>query len=224
MRNIMTFDKIRNTMLFGIAGLGAAAGIAMGPTAAQAAEPTPVADTAPAATTGAPAESMISKYDGALQPNGYYCGPAATRIALSAHGAAPTFDSLASELGTTPEGTKSIDDIARVLNKHRGAGTYTSVKIEGSRATPEQTEKLRTDVMDAINHGDPVVANIAGTVVDNNGETHQYLGGHYVTITGYTDGGRTVRVTDPADRVGSNNYQLPVEKMAHWIATRGYSS
>src|SRR5690242_6418849 len=156
MRTTMTFDKIRNTTLLGIAGLGAAAGIALGPAAtAHAAPATPVADTAPAAApaaapASAPTESMIAKYDGALQPNGYYCGPAATRIALSAHGTPPTFDSLASELGTTESGTQSIDEVTRVLNAHRGNGVYASTKIDGNKATTEQADKLRTDVIDSI--------------------------------------------------------------------------
>ena len=38
------------------------------------------------------------------------------------------------------------------------------------------------------------------------------------------DAGHGGRVTDPADTVGSNNYQLPIAKMANWIATRGYTS
>ena len=55
------------------------------------------------------------------------------------------------------------------------------------------------------------MANIAGTVTDTDGESHRYKGGHYLTITGYADEGRTVTITDPADRKGSNEYQLPID-------------
>jgi hypothetical protein len=43
-------------------------------------------------------------------------------------------------------------------------------------------------------------------------------------VTGYSDEGRVVTITDPADRVGSNEYQLPTEYLANWIAGRGYSA
>jgi len=69
-----------------------------------------------------------------------------------------------------------------------------------------------------------VVANIIGTVTDTAGEVHSYNGGHYVTVTGYADGGRTITVTDPADRVGSNEYQVPLRVMADWISSRGYTA
>ena len=198
--------------LLGIAALGVGGAIVMSPATAHAAEGTPPA----------PA-SKVASYDGALQPNGYYCGPAATRIALTGHGIAPSFDELAGKLGTTTSGTNSINDITRVLNEHVG-GRYQSVEISGSKASPEQTEKLRTDVVKSVTEGDPVVANIAGTVTDTIGESHSYKGGHYLTVTGYADEGRKVTITDPADRVGSNEYQLPVEKLANWIASRGYSA
>jgi hypothetical protein len=218
-----TFRTIRNAALLGVAGIGAAGAIALGPAgAANAAEPTTPTTTAVAAATAQPDQASIA-VNGALQPNGYYCGPAATRIALSAHGQPPTFDKLATELGTTPDGTKSIDDITRVLNDRTG-GHYASVKLDGDTISPEQTDKLRTDVMASINDGDPVVANIVGQVHDNDGATHRYAGGHYVTITGYSDNGHTVKVTDPADRQGSNEYQLPVDDMAGWMTTRGYTS
>jgi hypothetical protein len=228
MRTAMTFTKIRNTTLLGVAGLGAAVGIAMGPAhAAHAAAP--VSDTAPAAAPASdtsaasvPSSATVAGYDGALQPNGYYCGPAATRIALSAHGTPPSFDQLAHELGTTTDGTSSINEITRVLDQHRD-GAYTSTTFD-AKPDPGQTEKLRTDVIDAITHGDPVVANIVGAVTDNAGETHKYLGGHYLTITGYSQDGHTVQITDPADTHGSNNYQLPLDTAANWMATRGYSS
>lgn len=220
MTRTITLARVRNIALLGIAGLGTAGAIAAGPaTAATAAAPAPANPvTAPAAT------GQVGQYDGALQPNGYYCGPAATRIAVSAHENAPSFDSLAGELGTTRDGTRSIDEITRVLNAHTGEGRYTSVKLDGESVSPEQTQTMRTDVTAAVNDGDVVVVNIVGQVTDTDGETHRYAGGHYVTITGYTDEGNAVRVTDPADRKGSNEYQLSIDDLAGWTATRGYTS
>jgi hypothetical protein len=224
----ITLTRVRNSALLGIAGLGTAGAIALGGGhAAHAADPTPATAGAPAAVAApapaAPAQGKVANYIGAPQPNGYYCGPAATRIALSAHDTPPTFDSLATELGTTPAGTQSIDDITRVLNAHEGDGHYTSVHFS-DQVSPQQTDQLRTDVMAAINDGDPVVANIAGKVSDTAGQTHAYLGGHYLTITGYSDDGHTVTITDPAIAHGSNEYQLPIDTMANWMTNHGYAS
>src|SRR5512138_907081 len=136
------------------------------------------ADPAPAAAGGA---STMVPHQTALQPNYYYCGPAATRIALSAHGQLPSFDQVAGELGTTPDGTKSANDVTRVLNAHLGGGRYKTVEISASKASPEQVAALQHDVVTATGRGDAVVANIAGTVTDTAGDTHSYPGGHYLT-------------------------------------------
>jgi hypothetical protein len=204
---------LSKSALLGLAGLGVAGAIGLSPTAAFA------SDGAPA---GAAAQKVAS-YNGALQPNGYYCGPAATRIALSAHGITPSFDDLATDLGTTPSGTNSINDITRVLNKNYGYERYRSVEISDQNASAEEVERLRTDAVTTINEGDAVVANIAGTVTDTIGERHSYEGGHYLTVTGYADGGRVMTITDPADRAGSNEYQLPIGELANWVGSRGYA-
>jgi hypothetical protein len=210
---LRTPTLVTRSALVGLASLGVAGAIAMSPTAALA------ADTA----SSGPGANKVIGYTGDLQPNGYYCGPAATRIAVSAYGHTPSFDDLAKDLGTTQSGTNSIHDVTRVLNFNVGGG-YRSVEIPEQGANPEQTERLRTDVVTAINNGNPIVANIAGTTSDTIGELHSYPGGHYVTITGYTEDGRLISVADPADRLGSNEYQVPVDRMADWIATRGYAT
>jgi hypothetical protein len=171
-----------------------------------------------------PDAAKIPSYEALLQPNAYYCGPAATRIALTAHGYRPSFDDLARALGTTPAGTASIFEVTRVLNDVHGYERYESVELSHRGATGAQVKRLRHDVMKAINEGDPVVANVIGTITDTAGEVHSYNGGHYVTITGYSDQGRMITVTDPADRVGSNEYQVPVRVMADWISSRGYTA
>ncbi|XTZ16951.1 C39 family peptidase [Micromonospora echinospora] len=154
------------------------------------------------------------------QPNFYYCGPAATRIALSAAGKHFSQDDLARKLGTTEAGTNSAEDVTRVLNELTGG--YRTTEIRESAASPEQVERLRADVVDALEAGDPVVANIKGSTVDTDGRAHSYPGGHYLTVVAYRDGGDVVRIADPADPVGE--YWMTTERLAHWIAERGYSS
>jgi len=192
---------------FGIIGLGAG-------TAANAAEP----------AAPAPASNIMLPHLTALQPNYFYCGPAATRAALSAHGDTPSFDQLARELGTTENGTKSAYEITGVLNAHLGANRYKTVEIQGQKANPQQIEQLRKDVVTAGLRGDAVVANVAGTVTDTAGDVHSYEGGHYLTVISYSDDGRTVRIADSADTVGTPEYNLPVGTLANWIASRGYSA
>ncbi|MER7459914.1 C39 family peptidase [Micromonospora sp. NPDC126480] len=155
------------------------------------------------------------------QPNFYYCGPAATRIALSAQGKALSQDEVAERLGTTEAGTDSALDTTRVLNELTG-GKYRTTEIPGPVAKPEEVDRLREDVVRALDEGRPVVANIKGTAVDTDGAPHSYEGGHYLTLVGYRDGGDLLRIADPA--APQAEYWMTLEKLANWIAERGYSS
>ncbi|NES39884.1 phytochelatin synthase, partial [Micromonospora sp. PPF5-17] len=98
------------------AGLTAAAGGIAGP--AIAAQATPAEKAATQVTTdrrGHGERELTVDYE--AQPNFYYCGPAATRNALSVQGKAIDVDTMAREMGTTENGTNSINDITPVLNK-----------------------------------------------------------------------------------------------------------
>lgn len=241
-----------HSALLGVAALAVVGGVAAGPAQAASAA-TPLAGdggSAPAAASAGDksggrtdktatdqdkkadtekktAEKKAAKtvaYDFKLQPNYYYCGPAATRIALTAHNKVLSQDQVASLLGTTTDGTNSAVDITRVLNSQVGSGRYHTTEISGQKPTSAQMDKLQADIVRSLSQGDPVVANIAGTVTDTAGESHSYEGGHYLTVVGYTDQGRVATIADPADTVGSPSYQLSTIDLAQWIATRGYSS
>lgn len=159
-----------------------------------------------------------------LQPNGYYCGPAATRIAISAHTTkVPSFDSIARLLGTTTAGTNSAMDTTRGLNKVLGAGLYTTRMIPGA-ATARQMDVLRTDMVHSISNGYAAVTNIVGGITDLSGGWHAYDGGHYVSVIGYGQGGNTMKIADPADTQGDGTYWVSTINLAKWMATRGYST
>jgi hypothetical protein len=192
----------------------AANATAASPAAAAAA---PVAPAAPA-----PPKEKALGYDFQLQPNFYYCGPAATRIALSALGQLHDFDQLAGELGTTVDGTNSAFDIARVLNANLGGNVYHTVEIKGQSATAEQIEKLKFDVVGAITSDHPIVGNVAGAAVDASGHQHAY-GGHYLAIVGYGHNGDMVKIADPADTAGNGSYWMSTVDAANWMATHGYA-
>ncbi|MER7274064.1 C39 family peptidase [Dactylosporangium sp. NPDC000244] len=176
------------------------------------------------AAPAAPAEKVLA-YDFQLQPNFYYCGPAATRIALTAAGHAITQDRAASMLGTTTNGTNSALDTTRVLNSVIGDGktVYRTREIPAYPATSAQAKQLQADVVSTISSGRAVVANIAGHLTDNAGVFHSYEGGHYLTVVGYQDGGSTVKIADPANPRGDGTYWVSAPKLADWISQRGYS-
>jgi hypothetical protein len=230
----------KNLLLAGLAATGFVAGVA-GPAAAASASPasTPAAHTvssvhaaaaqpgqpaAPAAPVPAVPSAKALNHSFQLQSTAWYCGPSATRVALSAQGKVFTQDQVATMLGTTQDGTPSANDVTRVLNQQLGAGKYHTVEISGSQASAAQVNQLKSDVVSAISAGKPVVANIAGTVTDDAGDVHSYEGGHYLPIVGYSNGGQTVKIADSADTKGSPYYDISTTKVANWIATRGYAA
>ncbi len=187
--------------------------------------PAPATPATPAPKVTAPVVPMkMLNYDFQLQPNFYYCGPAATRIAMTVRGLFPSQDELATALGTTVNGTNSAADITRVLNGLGNTGVFKSRYIPGNSATPAELEQLKVDVLNTVGTNLPIVANIAGTAVDSYGTSHSYAGGHYLTVVGYSDSGDTVKIADPADANGRGWYMMSTANLANWIATRGYSA
>ncbi|MFI7522060.1 C39 family peptidase [Micromonospora globbae] len=217
----MRTDLIRKTALTAATIAATGGGIAGPAIAAHAAAP-----------EGKPAAQVHTRKDHGqrelnvryeAQPNFYYCGPAATRNALSVQGKDINVDAMAKEMGTTEAGTNSINDITPVLNKETGKNAYHSVEISSPTADEKQTDKLRTDIVDTVDDGRAVVANIAGTAVDTDGNTHSFEGGHYISVVGYRDGGHEVKIADSADPATAS-YWMSVDNLADWIATRGYSA
>ncbi|WP_446210548.1 C39 family peptidase [Micromonospora sp. IBSANI012] len=217
----MRTDLIRKTALTA-AGLAATAGGIAGPAVAAHAAPTQGTTASVQADRKSHGERELNvRYE--AQPNFYYCGPAATRNALSVQGKNIDVDAMAKEMGTTEDGTNSINDITPVLNKETGKKVYRSVEIRDNKADRKQTDKLRTDIVRTIDDGRAVVANIAGTTTDTDGTTHSFEGGHYISVVGYTDNGKTVTIADSANP-DQASYRISVDNLADWIATRGYSA
>ncbi|MGV9809015.1 C39 family peptidase [Micromonospora chersina] len=214
-----TTTMLRNTVLTA-AGIAATAGGIAGP--AIAAHATPAEKTAQVSTDrkGHGERELDVRYE--AQPNFYYCGPAATRNALSVLGKNIDVDAMAKEMGTTENGTNSINDITPVLNKETGKH-YRSVEIKDGKADDKQTDTLRADIVRTVDDGRAVVANIAGTTTDTDGNTHSFEGGHYISVVGYQNNGHTVTIADSANP-NTASYRISVDNLADWIATRGYSA
>jgi peptidase C39-like protein len=176
------------------------------------------------ASAAAPPASKVLNYTFQWQQNGYYCGPAATRIALTARGYTYSQDTLAAALHTTTNGTNSAADTTRVLNADGHTSFYETKWIPGSTATAAQKALLKSDVLYDIPRGYPLVVNVVGTAVDTDGDAHSYSGGHYMTVVGYQSSGATVKLADPADANGYGWYWMTTDRLANWIAMRGYSA
>ncbi|MGR6320924.1 C39 family peptidase [Micromonospora soli] len=217
----MRTDILRKTVLTA-AGVAATAGGIAGPAIAAHAAPADKAAQVSTDRKGHGERELDVRYE--AQPNFYYCGPAATRNALSVQGKNINVDAMAKEMGTTENGTNSINDITPVLNKETGkTNAYHSVEIRTPKADDKQTDTLRADIVRTIDDGRAVVANIAGTTTDTDGNTHSFEGGHYISVVGYRDNGHTVTIADSADP-NMASYRITVDNLADWIATRGYST
>jgi hypothetical protein len=175
------------------------------------------------ATTPAAPASRVLDFQFQPQPNYYYCGPAATRIALTASGHTLSQDEIAEKLHTTTSGTDSAIDTTRGLNEILGGNVYQTRDVPGPSATPAQMDQLQADVVRAISGGRAVVANVDHGVTDTDGNSHTYDGGHFLTIVGYKDSGRTVKIADPAIPNGGNTYWVTTINMTNWMTTHGYS-
>ena len=217
----MRTDMLRKTALTA-AGLAFTGGAIAGPVTTAFAAPTDTKPVSAVAQDRKHGERELGvRYE--AQPNFYYCGPAAARNALSVQGKNIDVDGMAQRMGTTEAGTNSINDITPVLNKETGKDAYQSVEIRDPKADDTQTDKLRTDIVTAIDEGHAVVANIAGTATDTDGTTHSFEGGHYISVVGYRDNGNTVTIADSADP-NQASYRMSVDNLADWIATRGYTA
>ncbi|MDG4765235.1 C39 family peptidase [Solwaraspora sp. WMMD406] len=204
-------NTIFRKSVLSVAGVLTAGGVVAAPAVAQAASP---------GSGDGGAREVRVQYE--AQPNFYYCGPAATRIALTAQGHAPSQDEVAGKLGTTEAGTDSAEETTRVLNEMTGDDEYETTAIGAEAAKPEHVEKLKADVRAAVDDDRAVVANIMGTASDVDGVAHSYEGGHYLTVTGYRDGGDSVKIADPFYE--GQEYWMDLDALADWVAARGYSA
>lgn len=149
-----------------------------------------------------------------VQQTGYYCGPAAVKVALSCRGIHIAQGALASALGTTTAGTDSSVDVVRVMNANVGP-------LYGMRgaAVSLAPSTLAVELRRSIDAGYAVVANVVGTIHTQDGYAYPYPGGHYVALTGYDGPDDSVLVSDVAVR----EYWASTADVARWIVGRGYS-
>ncbi|MFK4089223.1 C39 family peptidase [Kribbella sp. NPDC020789] len=157
------------------------------------------------------------------QQTSYWCGPAATRIALSARISPPSQQQLANELPTTTNGTDWIGQVTRVLNNHLGTGWYETKEMPNDPPTQAQRDLLWRDVQLDINNNYPIVANIVAPANNHPPGYPNYTIWHYFTVIGYDTSDSTVLIADPAG-FGPATYWLTFNQLATLIPPKGYSA
>jgi hypothetical protein len=159
-----------------------------------------------------------------IQSTSYWCGPASTRIALSARGAAPTQQQLANELPTTTNGTDTIEYVTRTLNRRLGAGRYVTKLMPDDPPTPGQKTELWNDLVGSIDQGYALVANIVAPPTNHPPGYPNRTIYHYVSLIGYNPDTRQVYVADPANFSGNTLYWLTFDQVATLIPPKGYAT
>jgi hypothetical protein len=174
--------------------------------------------------TSEPTEKVLD-HDYQIQETGYWCGPAATRVALSARMAPPSQTMLANQLGTTVNGTDWIGQITQVLNNRLGGAYYVTTEMPNDPPTTAQRDELWRDVVLSINADYVVVANI---VAPPGNQPPGYPANqtiyHYFAVVGYNADKREVFIADSANFGGNQHYWLTLEQLATLIPPKGYSS
>ncbi len=168
------------------------------------------------------AADHVLQVDYQVQETGYWCGPAATRIALSARGVYRSQSQLAAELGTTTNGTDWIGQVTGVLGGY--VGWYETKEMPNDPPTQGQRDLLWNDVVLDINNGYPIVANIVAPANNHPPGYPNYTIYHYFTVIGYNDVDGTVLIADPASFGGNQIYWLTFNQLATLIPPKGYSA
>ena len=158
------------------------------------------------------------------QETGYWCGPAATRIALSARVAPPSQQQLANELPTTTNGTDWIGQVTRVLNNHVGTGWYETKEMPNDPPTQGQRDLLWNDIVLDIDNNYPIVANIVAPASNHPPGYPNYTIYHYFTVIGYDSADMTVLIADPAGFAPTATYWLTFNQLATLIPPKGYAA
>ncbi|ADD45541.1 C39 family peptidase [Stackebrandtia nassauensis] len=167
----------------------------------------------------------VLEVDYQVQETGYWCGPAATRIALSARVEVPNQATLAAELGTHEGGTDHISQVTTVMNNRIDTGTYYTIEMPNDPPTQGQVDKLWADVTADIDNGFAIVANIVAPPGNQPpGYPPDQTIYHYFSVIGYNSDQNTVLIGDSASFSGYQIYWLTFHQLSTLIPPKGYSA
>lgn len=170
------------------------------------------------------ANEKVLDHDYQVQQTSYWCGPAATRVALSVRMTPPSQQTLANELPTTTNGTDWIGQVTRVLNSRLGGAYYVTTEMPSDPPTAAQRERLWQDVLHTIDADHAVVANIVAPPGNQPpGYPSDQTIYHYFAVVGYRRAEREVFVADSAS-FSNKQYWIAFDQLATLIPPKGYSS
>jgi hypothetical protein len=171
----------------------------------------------------AAAKSLDISYQ--VRETGYWCGPAATRIAQSARTRnLPSQADLAAQMGTTENGTDHISQVVNALNANLGGGYYEVKEMPDDPPAQAQKDLLWNDIVTDIDNGYAIVANIVAPPNNHPPGYPDQTIYHYFTIIGYNSDDRTVHIADPASFGGNQIYWLTFDQLATLIPPKGYAA
>jgi hypothetical protein len=181
------------------------------------------------ATPAHAAVYRVVTYSWEVQGNPYYCGPAATRLALTSQTGSTgwTQSALAGWSYLQTEAYKQTPHIGLVVNTLNAIGTgrtYAQRNIPSGYSSYDR-EQLRWAVKHTIGTQLRVlVANVKGGTYDTSGRYHSYPDGHYLTVVGYNadNNAGTVVIEDVASSA-SHRYEMSIDNLTYWIASKGYA-
>jgi Peptidase_C39 like family len=159
----------------------------------------------------------------------YYCGPASTKIALSARMTPPSQNTLAASLGTTTNGTDDTANVVATLNRYLGT-TWYERKPVNDPPTQAQRDLLKQDLLFDVDRGWAIVANVV-----SGWRPPGYPSGtiyHYVAVVGYADGGNSAVIADPAGAGAGGSgwtnvpktYTISTYDLGTWIGMKAYAA
>jgi predicted chitinase len=172
-----------------------------------------------------------------ISQNTYYnCGPGSSQLVLDARGIYVSEEELSVVLGTTVDGTPSIDNIANGLNHYDPESRYEAMWMANDPPTPDEVNLMRERIFRSIAWGRGCVANVvvppsnypkAVPKSDPNlpnaaGQSPGYAGGvvfHYVSVLASDDTDDTVMIVDPGFQ--PSTYWVTVTQLASMVTPHG---
>lgn len=175
-----------------------------------------------AARPASAANWKILPHEHQWQETGYWCGPAATRAALSCKGIHLSQQDLANQLGTHEGGTDDISQVTSVLNNHLD-GYYESKYIPNDPPTQAQKDLLWDDLVTDIDNGYGLVANIWAPASNHPPGYPDEMIQHYFAVVGYNPDTRQAYIVDSAE-FSQGQYWLSFDQLASLVPPKGYAA
>ena len=177
---------------------------------------------------------QVGDYSGVVQQDSWDCGPTSASIVLAGCGVDDSQNTLIGLIGTTTDGTNSVDDIVPVLNEALPTARYSSVWLPNDPPSQDQIEALWINVKGSIDAGFGTILNFQsppnnrpqgtrGSVSPNypaGGETiYHYVAG--MGVAQDADGSRHVWIADPG--FSPFGYWCSLEQVAGLIVPHAYA-